>query len=392
MLTDEEIDRLFDGTSAWIPTELADKVPTYGRKRDGREIAVLVWLLIHQTESSKRQSPVPIHTECFKALGCSFDTVVKVKKWLVEHGFISVSDSYSPGWYSKNYATLHGRASSEFIFEVKSANQAMYRRTAPELASSLSRTLLDDLELDVSRAKAIYSDLGRKRNQHTLNGLTVPLRQLHYKKGGVHRGELGNRLISPLVFVKRTFRECLSLQGERLVCVDMQCCQPTLLAYEADDKKLIESCYNDELYDMIAEEVGTNRDGAKKVYCEYSYGPTRSRNTAKQQAFRVQEMIAREFPKTSEYVQRAKQYNYRTFSRRLQRKEADLFIDECLIPLSLKQIPVLSVHDCLVTTEKYLPTVQEFAKNKITDKGIKRMKLKQEPFIETEGKKEEDIL
>ena len=160
----------------------------------------------------------------------------------------------------------------------------------------------------------------------------------------------------------------------------MQCCQPTLLAYEADDKRLLEACYNDELYDMIAEDIGTDRRGAKKVYCVYSYGPNRSSNTAKQEAFRVQEMFEREFPTASEYVLRAKKYNYRKFSRGLQRREADLFIDECLIPLSLQKIPVLSIHDCLVTTNKHLPTVMEFAKNKLEEKGIKRMKLKQEQF------------
>ena len=389
MLTDAEIDCLFDGTTVLIPASLAESLNNSGwRKREGRETVVLVWRLIRQMEVSKHYSPVPIHTERFEEIA-STNTTKNAKVWLAENNFIACPPSYQVGRTSKKYATLIRSAKSPFELKRKNAGQTMSRQTDMELSSVLTRGLLDTLEVDVCGAKESFktllseylADSGqdakdegdpyREREDYDLNCLIAPFQQIGWKKGRVFRGSLGNRLYSPLTMLKSTFRQHLSLDGQELVYVDMQACQPTLLSYVTGDTKLLDACYDNELYEMIATELNVDRDDAKTAYCAYSFGPNRSSNTKNIQAFRVQEMVRKEFPKTAEFVWKSKRFNYRKFSRGLQRREADLFIDDCLVRLRLGKIPVLSIHDCLVTTKQHLSYVLNFAKKHIQELGIK---------------------
>ena len=421
MLTEHQrhIEELFNGWIINIPQELIDALPSMGRRRDGQEIGALIWHRIRMGEMRVRKNlkdrGVGVCQEEFLKIACS-NSIVKWKRKLVKAGFIKVVKEGR--WYGdgnlKNTAdvlkTLRRGNRTRYGLEFKSSNDALSRYlqyNSPPC--TYTRELLDQIEVDVEGVKGNFgeqlvsylndsemplNEMSRRQliafqndetkripEDHDLDGLTCPLRELIHHRGKIHRGSKGNRLFSGFTQLKKTFRPYLTLFGEPLVGIDATACQPSLLAWMAGDNDLLNACLNDTFYDELADAMGKSvdvtvtdfyfdRKRAKRVFYEYCFGGVRKPNTKSQDALKVQDYIQKRYPKTHQFVwQKKYKRDYRKFSQELQRTESSIFIDQVLVKAKEQDIPVLTIHDCAVTIQSYQTELLHLLKQVTSNKN-----------------------
>ena len=93
--------------------------------------------------------------------------------------------------------------------------------------------------------------------------------------------------------------------------------------------------------------IGDDRSQAKKACYAYAFGHNRNEKTKNRNALAVQELIHKNYPDVYEYVWNNKTWKHNRFARMLQNKEAEIFLNNILGELILKDIPALTVHDSI---------------------------------------------
>lgn len=378
-LVTAQFDRVVAGTSLMIPRELIKLLLQMGGKREGRDTVALVYHLIESALERSEDDENGIHHKNFEGISTSYNSIKKAKNFLEEHGFLDLGDSYQVGKSSKKHSLFNKTEKGEYKLEKKNANDALY---APSPKAPLkeerciqTRRNLDQLEVDIECARSLYDHMlfkylmfprektltkgekkkilnGEKiedlpeRRPDDLVGLVTPLRNLIYKRGKIHRSDKGGRLFSPLTQLKSEFRQCLTVDGESLVCVDMTACQPSLIAMLAKDEKLFLDCQNEIFYENIANELNVDRAAAKQCFCIYSFGQNRKDTDKNRRGLQVQDLMKKEYPKTHQYVWEQKEQKlYNNFSHQVQWLESEIFIDKIMAELDELGIFALSIHD-----------------------------------------------
>lgn len=374
-LVTAQFDRAVSGTSLMIPQELIELLPRLNRKRKGQETIALLYNFIEYELERSEGDEVGIHHTRFNGISTSGNTITNAKNALIKQGFLHMGSSYQVGERSKAYKLLNKTEKGEYKLEKKNANDALYADTQNEERCEQTRRNLDQIEVDSEFARSVYDHLlfeylmlprektltkgekkriisGEKienlpkRRFDDLVGLVTPLRNLIYRKGKICRTEKGGRLFSPLTQLKSDFRQCLTADGESLVCVDMTACQPSLLAMLTEDQNLFNDCQNDIFYDKIANELNVDRAAAKQCFCIYNFGPNRKDTDKNRRGLQVQELMKKEYSKTHQFVWDQKEKKlYKKFSHKLQRIESEIFIDGIMAELDKRGIFALSIHD-----------------------------------------------
>jgi len=190
------------------------------------------------------------------------------------------------------------------------------------------------------------------------------------KTGSIKRGKKGNRLFSPMTNVKKTFRQYFSLEGEPLVWLDMQAAHPTLLGNLSNDECLINDCLSDEFYGRIMDELGVDRDTAKRRYMAWAYDQHRPDS-------KMTFLMVRHYQTAANYVIKNKAGNYRRFSWNMQRMEADIFVDSVYVNLASLKIPALTVHDSIGIPNSYAKRIKKLLLEELSKRGY-RVKIKEE--------------
>ena len=261
-----QFDRVVAGTSIMIPRELIELLPKMNRKKVGQDIIALVYYFIENELDRCERKQVSIHHKKFDEISSSRNVIKRAKDHLIEHGFLRVGRKYRPNVSSKKHRLLKRSNKEEYILKVRNSNDALFSYTQPDEDRCLqTRNNLNQIEVNINEARSIFQNLlfghlnipreilltkgekkllykGKKLEEITdrkdtgLAGLITPLRNLIYQKGKVHRSDKGRRLYSPLTQIKSEFRQCITVDGESLVSVDMTACQPTLLSMMSGDK------------------------------------------------------------------------------------------------------------------------------------------------------------
>jgi hypothetical protein len=383
-----EVADFFEGLIACdfvvIPQKLRDALPAASRKAKGQAIAALVWALIDQRTRFDSERKARIHTKAFAAIAGT-EAVAKAKTWLVENGFLKVSDDYSSGRRSKEYQLLRSGKLVQHELKKKSAAVLLEQDTADEAVCKFTRRNLACLTADtdlllrlfvavVARKLDAYRNAANAedfKNEDSLGAflndqtsLVIAVRNIIHGAGRVFRDSYG-RLHSPFTNLKREFRAGFTAEGETLVGIDMSCCQPTLLALKTQERKFFDDCLADRLYGSIAALLDCSRDEAKDAYCHFAYSSNVTANSRDTGRRKIHEMFQRAYPVTSQYITEQKSGDYRQFSHRLMGYESELFIDGLLEEFCKKKMFCLSVHDGLFVKQSELEMARKMVIRKI---------------------------
>jgi len=379
--------RLIEGTSVFVPSMLMDKLEHIFERTRSRERAAQIWSLIANAETFE-SGPVAINNQRFLAFG-GRESVNNAKKGLEAEGLIGVGPSYEAGVRPKTYSTKQCCNPVELqLVDDWSSTRKKY--TEDDEACKHTRETLDMLEVDVPRVLRLLTQMvpeylsiaydegklstrsvGGRKKKSKLYSLAAPITSLIESKGRVSRSRTCKRLFSPLTNLKTEFRSCLSIEGDPLAYVDMVCAQPTFLACLSSDEKLLRACQEDHLYDSIGELFNVTRKEAKGCYYQYIFGRNRKDRRGNRTAFEVQEFFKEKYPRAADFAWDAKKENHRRLSHKLQRMEAELFVDGMLLELKRLNVPALTIHDSIVVGEQDREQAMGIAQRILSDNGIR---------------------
>lgn len=389
---------IIEGKTVYLPRELISVIEQSSPQARGRDNTALVYYLVQSECERTNEETVGVHSGRFDGISKDSESIKRARGFLQEKGFLEVGGSYQVGVSSKEHTLRNDTDLVEYHLEAKSSHAALYRETQEDDRCKQTRENLDRVVVDIEHARKIFRMTAfkyllfglpelrdkeptsgekkhiknginienlPKRTVANLHGLLIPLNQIIHNKGRVFRDRKGRRLFSPLTQLKKHFRDCLSIDGEKLVSLDSICCQPSLIACLAGDTGCLDDCVNDRFYSNIAEKLSVTRDQAKETFCQFSFGPRRTANTSAKMAFAVQNIIKERYPGFAQYVWDAKKGDYREFSHKLQEFESHYFIDGVLAELQQKGIFSLTIHDSILVKKS---DVQQ-AKNVLQEKG-----------------------
>ena len=183
------------GNSILIPKALKEKLRDYSRKKQGQEIAALIWHMVRSVEESKDDGPPHIHSKQFLRIASS-RTTTKAKQWLVSEGFLHISDSYRAGHSSKTYKTKQHNNPVEFTLQHKQYHEILPVFTQDDDACKYTREVLNQTTIEETEAvaavtvrmKELLSDPNlteqkRKKREKVRMTLAAPILEVVHKKG-----------------------------------------------------------------------------------------------------------------------------------------------------------------------------------------------------------------
>jgi len=174
-----------------------------------------------------------------------------------------------------------------------------------------------------------------------------------------------DRVHSNITRLKRELRRCLQFEGKCLFEADIACSQPLMLAAllpedvrrSEDGKFYSELCQQGELHRFIQTSLNlADKDEAKDQLFKYLFGPPR-RNLDISKLFRETFSTIHAFVEATKTGTRFQ--HYKRLAQTMQRKEAGIVIQTICAELYARfpTIEILTVHDSLLTTEKYINEV-----------------------------------
>ena len=407
----EILNRQIDGESIVIPSKLASKLPTLSRKASGRDIIALIWLFLDQATSAYRTEKdllnrekeekefVPIHSDRFKIIPASRNTVWKYKKILSDLKLLEVNHSYQTKKKAKGYRLVNTGQLVEYMLETDLSPSDLYdSETKPDPRSKQTRRNLNQLTLKQSLlcptfATIMWSNIMDQNKPPEIGwGLekifwkshrqVYPVIKIIHQKGRIGRDFTG-RLHSPFTQLKSELRGVFEVDGEELYGVDMQAAQPTLLSYRCGDVALLEDCKKDLLYAKIMRLTGLDRAQAKKRYAQFSYGDNRRKKTKKNQyAFAIKDLFQSDYPIAAQYLWSQKEeQKYEKVAHDMMREESALFIDGAMNVLDENKIFALSVHDGIYFRESDKKKARNLILETLKSGIQKRFKLSDTPVL-----------
>ncbi|PHQ34157.1 hypothetical protein [Rhodopirellula bahusiensis] len=430
----QEIDELCDdylaGTILFVPEDLKDRLENEKLDRRRREGYYLTWSVIRNgyfetDESSWRY----IHGDNFEKIGSNGTMPHDAKAWLEKNGFIKWDQSY----VAENIATGKNEARPQRYrvhdwgkttvkrLESKNVISALVRNKPVEPELQYSQHQLDLLTPDVGHLKHImrevlicnwqgvdirnavereflFDQIEKSGNSAEKKGkpgeyrtatfnfssslddwrdssvqtFGLPVLKLLNRRGIVKRGNSVRRLFSPLTSLMREFRQGFFYAGQPWVNCDLICSQPTLLSYQCGNTQFTADCLDNSFYNKIAESLNVSRDEAKRAYCAFAYGPNRTPKSRNKPALAVQHFMKETYKSAHDHIWNCKRGDHRRFIRSLQDREATIFIDDIYAELRRRRLPVLSIHDSVITTAKNEEEVLSVIKSKLKKEGIEQ--------------------
>jgi len=187
------------------------------------------------------------------------------------------------------------------------------------------------------------------------------------------------RVHTPATSLKRGLRRYLRIEGQPLVEIDIANSQPLMLALLMQERGITTPdalayrslCEQGQLYGHLMESQGVptseRREYKRKVIGQVLYCKNSDQDNPLSIAF------GKMFPSVMKVIKDTKRQGYRHLPRHMQRKESDIMIRDVCGRLTREhpQVPVLSIHDSLMTTRSHVALAQriiheEFAKLGIT--------------------------
>ena len=327
---------------------------------------------------------VPINSQVLADVLGSRDAP-KVKKALLDVGIIEVlrtkgREWYQPGERSKSYRFTKRFRKAPFHavpIQNRRFKHLLERKRAARLARAIGddsvRKLIADsiqkLDFDFDAASAFLdstsfeTDNVRIAYEYAVDSFRN--REWLFVPDGQ------GRLYHNWSQMARRLRRFASYRGKPLWMADVSACQPCLLSllYKEDCKEkefYVDVVRNNRFYSFLNERLGTPfnlvNESEKKafkqeVFHRVFYGSNRAKQTE------LREVFDSAFPTLSSLVRAAKRKHHRDLPVLLQSIEADIVINDVATGLATSfaasDMCLITVHDCIVTTEEYVYEVAD---------------------------------
>lgn len=185
------------------------------------------------------------------------------------------------------------------------------------------------------------------------------------------------RVFSGLTQIPREYRHLIRLRGQPLMGVDVRNSQPLILAAvirkerpemagASDVVEYTSLCERGELYDALAVKAGMSPDATKKRFFAVFFGrvPLQSWTLSK-----LTKTFRDTFPTAWKIVCELKtrdtptiRANHANLARLMQKMESDIVIQDAAASLLQRGIPVLTIHDSLLSCPEYIGDLTEALK------------------------------
>ena len=386
-------------TTVWIPETL--KIQKDHPYHD-QMLKVINHLLVkrYARKKEQRDDPIPLGKELLRSLagGSGGGHGAKVREELERIGFLSIvrNDNGQKSYRTKHY-TIRVIIHKEHA-EASLVPKALHRKprtkathTASTKTTEVEQYLLDNLKRisssHIQLKELIHegmSDGAIKSRIHALNMLNLGL---HFG----NRQNAGRRFFSSITSVHKPIRRKCKMDGQNLVEIDVKSCQPLLLTRlisdhtegnkqyqhkkELNEIKLL--CYEGNFYREFeylrwCEGLGIDDRGLlKQDFCHaffnystgfvkhpFSMGFLERFPHSWLAVYEIKKKYERDFhmPANKRHSQLA---------RRLQRMESQCMIDDLVggIIRDGLSIPILTVHDAILTTPPHVEHIKQRIKN-----------------------------
>lgn len=206
------------------------------------------------------------------------------------------------------------------------------------------------------------------------------------------------RVFTNITNLLTKFRQYLSFNGSDLVNIDVRNSQPLIFSVQLldfykkehnikphpihmgvqfnplkhiphDVRLFIRLCQKGLLYDYMIKkwDVRQKKQQFKRSFFANIFFSEAERST------RHNELFAATFPNVWEFIQNAKEHNNRDFPLSMQKQEADIIISGVcgiLATEPYRHIPILTIHDSIMTTPEFAPVVRSIMLDQFRAKGI----------------------
>ena len=389
------------GDDIRIPTGLNSKLELkLSRKIEFDDSVKMIWFRIYDRNSTYKEEFSSVSVKEFEALGLNLKTITKAKEYLEETGYITVDrfpegheyehkikksftycDSKTGGAKGIKATAYRANTKDEELLsvklEVKSSLKLLENRSDNHPCSSFSINCQNSLivQKDLIQTYIDRNSDELETNQQKEIRCRNTVRTINHKLAFSRQGLKSKRLFSTFANAPKDSRKFYHLDENEIVGLDLQCSQVVILAQLLKDEALLEACLNNSFYQSIMDTTGTDRDDAKKILFWVLFGPNDLRwskqpRERKHKAKQVQNLLAKEFPITSEHmIKRKQKEGWRNFSVQMQDVEANIFVNGIYTNLMNKDVPSLLVHDSIHVPTHWLKVTEEIMKTHL-DKAL----------------------
>jgi hypothetical protein len=322
---------------------------------------------------------IPLHSQVLAEVLGTRDTP-RVKRALLELGIIEVwkkngRETYERGTRSKSYRfskmyrhqDFHSVPIEDYKFiellEWKRVKRSK-RFVRDDAVRELIARSIQNIDYDVEAAQRFLKNtrFDSPDSENAYRYAVECFKNKHWLLADDPQGRLYHNWSQ----MARKLRRFASYKGRSLFAADVSACQPCLLSllYEEDcneKQRYVEIVKCNTFYpflnDRLRQPCDLSDDDAKgefkqEVFHRIFYGSNWSKPTE------ISGIFASEFPILARLVRKAKRHHHRDLPVRLQKIEADIVINEVAAELvrcyAREDFCLISVHDCLVTTEEFV--------------------------------------
>lgn len=307
-----------------------------------------------------------------KMLGSRY--VHRIKKTLSELGILIINHSYKVNEFSKSYRINPNYVSPIISIDLNSKleRKKLYRKKLkiPTKFKKLYE-FLNHLEIDYDKAIQHLKNIQPNINLQQYNNYLISIEKIHNKDYFFKNDRNTGRLFTNLTNLKKDFRQFLKLKKENLIEIDVKNSQPLLLNVLCDKlspHKIIDrNEYNKykllsqsgKLYDyfiplfkkeydltLTRQEIKTSFFG-KIFFCKLTMNDR----------YKESKIFKKYFPQIFDIILEYKKYDYCNLAIQLQKMEASIIIEQIALVLSQQNIPILTIHDSILTTPKHINLV-----------------------------------
>ena len=342
---------------------------------------------------------IPVNYNVLKGI-ISERQIRTIKAFFIKHNVLICNKRYKPGEVSKTYKLNLETTGNDWKYETiedNLLNKKIHTHKKYNMGKvkgkgkgyEIANYWLHEIELDYRRAYQ-YAHKYRAADNDKYNAYSYSLKELKHRKYRSLIDE-NNRMHHNISNLKTEFRKHLSINGEALGQVDISNSQPLFLFLHLtgiegiDNKERIrygEACLKGLFYEDLAKVCGiklttqTRKEFKKRIFSTIFFGRHYVDLTKYETAFKLT------YPTIYDYILNMKQkHGHKVISQVLQRSEA-AFIYKAITYIDketgLHKIPLLAIHDCIVTTEGSLNIVRD----KLKEYFIKQLEIL--PSLKTE--------
>ena len=326
---------------------------------------------------------IPVNYNILKGI-ISERQIRTIKKFLVKNNILLCNKGYKPGEVSKTYKLNLEATGKYWLYEdiedkllQKKINTHkrynMLKVKGKGKGYEIANYWLHDIEINYRKAYQ-YAHKYRSIDSEKYNAYSYSLQELKHRR---YRSLIddNNRMHHNISNLASVFRKHLHIDNKPLGQIDITNSQPLFLyihltGVEGIDKNELirygETCLNGLFYETISKKSGieltkqSRKVFKQRVFASIFFGKHYEILTDIEQAFKEL------YPTIYDYITTMKQKKgYKVISHILQKSESE-FIYKAITHIDKEtgrhKIPLLAIHDCIVTTSDNLQLVTELLK------------------------------